>query len=81
MQISGSFYRRLQELFMYFSSLKDKEEFIKHYTKVISGKPLEDEYEYHLYTILALIHEVENNAKKANLTQFIDPEQDKISES
>lgn len=66
---------------MYFSNLKNKEEFLEHYTKVISGKPLTDEYEYHLYTLLALVHEIENNAKKDKLTEFIDPEEDKISES
>ncbi len=79
-KISGSFYKRMQELFIYYSNLKDKETFMAAYSKVI-GNQITDDYEYHLYTLLALIHEVEIEAKKNNFTKFVDESEITSSDS
>jgi len=73
-KISGAFVSRLQELFLYLAKLKEEKEFLLHYAVITKVKPEEfkDPYEHHLYTVLALIHEIELVAKENKKTSLID---------
>ena len=82
-KVSGTFYQRLQALFIYLSQKKDPKEFLLHYAYLIKGGEPKNEYEFHLNTILSLIVEIEKTAKDLNLTKLKDmPEELKqINES
>lgn len=81
-KVSGTFYKRLQALFIYLSQKKDVKEFLALYAKMVQGGEPTSEYEFHLNTVLSLIVEIEKIAKENNLvkeedaTEFINKIQD-----
>ncbi len=68
-KVSGTFYKRLQALFIYLSQKKDMKEFLILYAKMVKGGEPADEYEFHLNTVLSLIVEIEKVAKDNNLVK------------
>lgn len=67
-RISGTFYQRIQALFIYLSQKKDPKEFLLHYAYISQGGEPKEEYDFHLYTLMALLLEIEKCAKEKNLT-------------
>ena len=68
-KMSGTFYKRLQALFIYLSQKVDVKEFLVLYAKMVKGGEPINEYEFHLNTVLSLIVEMERVAKENNLTK------------
>lgn len=68
-KVSGTFYKRLQALFIYLSQKKDMKEFLLLYAKMVKGGEPTNEYEFHLNTVLSLIVEIEKVAKENNLVK------------
>lgn len=71
-KISGTFYKRLQALFIYLSGRKDPKEFLIYYAKMVKGEEPKEEYELHLQTVMSLLLELEKAAKESKLTKEID---------
>lgn len=74
MEIPGSFYARLQQLVVSYSSGKSLEEVQKAMKKLATNEDPADEFEYHLHTLMILVHTIEKEAKKQNLTKLEDLE-------
>lgn len=68
-KVSGTFYKRLQSLFIYLAQKKDVKEFLLLYAKMVKGGEPINEYEFHLNTVLSLIVEIEKVGKENNLTK------------
>lgn len=68
-KVSGTFYRRMQALFIYLAEKKDIKQFLILYAALVKGKEPSSEYEFHLNTILSMIIEMEKVAKENNLVQ------------
>ena len=69
-KVSGTFYRRMQALFIYLAGKKDIKEFLILYTMMVKEKKEpSSEYEFHLHTVLSMIVEMEKVAKENNLTK------------
>ena len=63
----GSFYHRLQQLLISHSSQRSISELQQALKKLGEDKEPTDEFEYHLFTLTILIHEIEKEAKKQGL--------------
>jgi len=74
-KISGTYYKRLQALFIYLAQKKDVKEFLILYAKMVQGGDPIDEYEWHLHTVLSMIIEIEKVAKENNLLKEEDAEE------
>lgn len=61
--IPGTFYGRIQQLFMYVSNLKDAQAGVNAILALRDKKEPKDEYEASLQTVTMLIHEIEREAK------------------
>ena len=68
-KVSGTYYKRLQALFIYLAQKKDIKEFLLLYAKMVKGGDPIDEYEWHLHTVLSMIIEIEKVAKENNLVK------------
>ena len=68
-KVSGTFYKRLQALFIYLSQKKDIKEFLVLYSNMVKGGEPTSEYEFHLNTVLSLIVEIEKVGKENNLVK------------
>ncbi len=65
-EISGSFYQKLTGLLFHLGSSVSNEEFAKVIANIKEDKPVESVFQLNIEIILALIYEVETNAKKQN---------------
>jgi tRNA nucleotidyltransferase/poly(A) polymerase len=65
-EVSGHFYLRIQQMLVHMSAEKTKEEFVKILEKLKSNEKTDSLYEYNLFTILSLIHEIEKQAEAQN---------------
>jgi hypothetical protein len=74
-EVSGGFTARLQELAVYHLSQKTPEEVNEIIEKIKTKEP-ENEYEYHLLTLLVLIHEIESESKKQGILKDMEVEVD-----
>lgn len=74
-KVSGTYYKRLQALFIYLAQKKDMKEFLLLYAKMVQGGDPIDEYEWHLHTVLSMIIEIEKVAKENNLVKEEDAEE------
>lgn len=74
MEIPGSFYARLQQLVVSYSMSKTPEEMQKALKKLATNEDPADEFEYHLHTLMILVHTIEKEAKKQNLLKLEDME-------
>jgi hypothetical protein len=68
-KVSGTFYKRTQALFIYLSEKKDPKEFLLYYANIMKGGEPKTEYDFHIYTVLSLLLEMEKVAKEKGLTQ------------
>lgn len=68
-KVSGTFYRRIQALFIYLAGKKDIKEFMILYANMVKGNEPVTEYDFHLNTVLSLIVEMEKVAKENNLVK------------
>lgn len=71
LEFSGSFYKRLQDLTIYYTQLKNPEELKEIYRK-ISDKEELNEHESNLETLLILIGSLEDAAKEQNLIEEVE---------
>lgn len=70
-KVSGAFMSRIMELAMNFFPFKSEEhmrECLKHVKEKTNS---EDPYVYHLTTLLALVNDIEEEAKKQNKTKKV----------
>lgn len=74
-KVSGTYYKRLQALFIYLAEKKDIKEFLILYAKMVQGGDPVDEYEWHLHTVLSMIIEIEKVAKENNLVKEEDADE------
>jgi hypothetical protein len=65
-EVSGHFYLRIQQMLVHMAAEKTKEEFVKTLEKLKSNEKTDSLYEYNLFTILSLIHEIEKQAEAQN---------------
>ena len=65
-EVSGHFYLRIQQMLVHMAAEKTKEEFVKILEKLKSNEKTDSLYEYNLFTILSLIHEIEKQAEAQN---------------
>jgi len=68
-KVSGTYYKRLQALFIYLSGKKDMKEFLLEYESLLKLKEPKTEYQIHLQTVLSIIVEIEREAKENKLTE------------
>lgn len=74
LQISGEFYMSLQQVLVYLTDLKSKEEidaFVSKINREVAAEELE-EWEQVMQTIMILCVEIEETAKAQGLTEIID---------
>jgi hypothetical protein len=62
-EVSGHFYLRIQQMLIHMAAEKSKEDFLKILEKLKTDSQAESLYEYNLFTILSLIHEIEKQAE------------------
>ncbi len=62
-EVSGHFYLRIQQMLVQMAAEKSKEEFLEILEKLKTDKKADSFYEYNLFTILSLIHEIEKQAE------------------
>lgn len=75
LQISGGFYKRLQDLMPYLSQKEGLDKFSAALVSIKAGEP-KTEFEYHLLTVMTLIFEIEKNAGIQKKLKMVDlPEQ------
>lgn len=65
-EVSGHFYLRIQQMLVHMAAEKTKEEFVKTLEKLKANEKTDSLYEYNLFTILSLIHEIEKQAEAQN---------------
>lgn len=65
-EVSGHFYLRIQQMLVHMAAEKTKEEFVKTLEKLKTNEKTDSLYEYNLFTILSLIHEIEKQAEAQN---------------
>jgi hypothetical protein len=70
LDMPGSFYARLQQLLLSYSSSKSPQELQTILKKLGTDEEPEDEFEYHLFTLTIFIHEIEKKAKEQNLLKI-----------
>lgn len=64
-QVSGGFYSRLHQLLQSMAATVSPEEFQKMLLRITEGKA-ESALEYHIETLIVLIHEIEERAREQN---------------
>jgi hypothetical protein len=67
-KVSGTFYQRLQHLLIYLANKKDPKEFLVYYAYLAKGGEPKEEYDFHVYTVMAMIMEIEKVAKEKSFT-------------
>lgn len=66
--IGGGFAARVQELTVHYMAQKTPEESAKLMDELKTREP-KDEYEYHMMTLLVLLHEIESEAQKQGILE------------
>lgn len=68
-EISGGFYARISELLLHHTGGKDMKDLAKVIAELKDREP-ENDFEYHLITLLTLIGSIEKSAKDQDLLVF-----------
>lgn len=68
-QISASFHKRLQDLLLWLVSLQSPDEIQRANAKITQNQELE-EWEHHYYSMLILIHDIEEAANSQQQVQM-----------
>lgn len=73
-QLSGQFYKSLQAVLMYITSMKEAEDFKELITKINAQDPTAtyDEWETNVETMLILCSEIEEKARTQNAVEMIE---------
>jgi hypothetical protein len=77
-KVSGGYYMSLQQMFMNLAMERPEKEFKEVMQRLKENERPRDAYEFHLHTLLSLIFEIENEAKRQGLTTKKDVDPDKI---
>lgn len=67
MEMPGGFAARIQQLLVNYSQLKPLNEVQEALKKLGTKEEPKDEFEYHLFTLTILVHEIEKKAKEQGL--------------
>ncbi len=67
MEMPGGFYARLQQLLLSYSQSKTPVDMQEALKRLGTKEEPINEFEYHLFTLTILVHEIEKNAKEQNL--------------
>lgn len=70
LEIPGSFYARLQQLVVHYSSSRPNEELVQAMQNLAKKEPAKSEFEYHMQTLTILLWEIETAAKAQNCTKL-----------
>ncbi len=74
-KISGSFYTKLVDLSIKLSQSKSPEEFKETLDKLQKGEPETDLFSLNISVVLAVIFEIEKQAKEQNKIQIVEVEE------
>jgi hypothetical protein len=69
LEITGSFYARLQQLTIHYTSKSTKEEILEAMKRMSDKEQAKTEFEYHIQTLTSLMYEIEMAAKEQNLLE------------